>query len=89
MHVLLRRIFFVAKDSRASLYWVTDAKGYGMSRDYYNSIRRREVAMVAFRFMRMHEGEEYEGYEYVRIFDKTSLDPPPSDVSEEWVDLHI
>jgi hypothetical protein len=62
--------FDVVKDSQAYLYWVTDAKVYGMSRDHYKSIHRREVAMVAFGwFMRLAEGEEYEGFKYVGIFD--------------------
>jgi hypothetical protein len=29
------------------------------------------------------EGEEYEGYEFVGIFDSWSLDPPPSIVTDE------
>ena len=65
-------------------------KVYGMSRDHYKSIHRREVAMVAFGwFMRMVDGEEYEGFEYVGIFDWCVLDPPPPVVTDEWVDLHI
>ena len=35
------------------------------------------------------EGEEYEGFEYVGIFDWYVLDPPPPVVTDEWVDLHI
>nr|QNO56012.1 hypothetical protein PFDBEHGB_00003 [Methanosarcinales archaeon ANME-1 ERB7] len=82
--------FDVVKDSQAYLYWVTDAKVYGMSRDHYKSIHRREVAMVAFGwFMRMVDGEEYESFEFVGIFDWCVLDPPPLVVTDDWVDLHI
>jgi len=65
-------------------------KVYGMSRDHYKSIHSREVAMVAFGwFMRMVDGEEYEGFEYVGIFDWCVLDPPPPVVTDEWVDLYM
>jgi hypothetical protein len=78
--------FETVRESQAYLYWVTDAKVYGMSRDHYQSIKRREVAMTAFGwFMRMQDGEEYEGYEFVSIFDSWSLDPPPPVVTDEWV----
>ena len=78
------------RESQAYLYWVTDAKVYGMSRDHSQLIKRREVAMVAFGwFMRRQDGEEYEGYEFVGIFDSWSLDPPPPVVTDEWIDLHV
>jgi hypothetical protein len=61
-----------------------------MSRDHYKSIHSREVAMVAFGwFMRMHDGEEYEGYEFVGIFDSWSLDPPPPIVTDDWIALNL
>jgi hypothetical protein len=82
--------FETVRESQAYLYWVTDAKVYGMSRDHYESIHRREVAMIAFGwFIRLMDGEEYEGYEFVGIFDSWSLDPPPPVVTDEWVDLHV
>jgi transcription initiation factor TFIIIB Brf1 subunit/transcription initiation factor TFIIB len=39
-------------------------------------------------FIRFMEGEEYEGYEFVGVFDSWSLDPPPPVVTDEWVALH-
>jgi hypothetical protein len=46
--------------------------------------------MVAFGwFMRMVDGEEYESFEFVGIFDWCVLDPPPLVVTDDWVDLHI
>jgi hypothetical protein len=77
------------REAQAYLYWVTDAKVYGMSRDHYQSIKQREVALKAFGwFLRYLEGEVYEGYEFVGIFDYFSLNPPPPVVTDEWVDLH-
>lgn len=40
--------FETVRESQAYLYWVTDAKVYGMSRNHYQSLKRREVAMKAF-----------------------------------------
>jgi hypothetical protein len=70
--------FEIVRESQAYLYWVTDAKVYGMSRDHYQTIKQREVALTAFGwFFRLLEGEAYEGYEFVGIFDYCTLDPPP------------
>jgi hypothetical protein len=38
--------------------------------------------------MRFMEGEEYEGYEFVGIFDSWSLDPQPLVVTDELVAMH-
>ena len=48
-----------------------------------------EAALKAFGwFIRLMDGEEYEGYEFVGIFDSWSLDPPPPVVTDEWVAMH-
>jgi hypothetical protein len=81
--------FETVRQSQAYLYWVTNAKVYGMSRDHYASIKQREVALSVFGwFFRLLESEAYEGYEFVGIFDYFSLNPPPSVVTDDWVDLH-
>jgi hypothetical protein len=49
----------------------------GVNKDPHKSMHSREVAMVAFGwFMRMVDGEEYECFEYIGIFDLWALDLP-------------
>ena len=78
------------KDTQAYLYWVTNAKVYGISADLQKRSNACAIKIKEFGwFMNLFDEGCYRGYEFVGIFDENDLEPPPGVITDGWIEKNL